>query len=333
MIGRAADPALARRHRLSGLSRGAAYGAALLALVVAYEAGAADLAQSRAEPFVTLIRREGFAEYEQFIAAFRSRLRAETRVLAVRPETSRALVAYLKATRPVLVVAVGATAYRSVGRSGVGPLLAVYVSDGALPAGESVAAPIGPRAVLATLAALRPEARRIGLVCGERPRPAAFERALAREVRRRQLQILRMSSRSGGEAVRLLRREAAHLDAIWLLPGSDSLTGPLVRYAVALQLHRRIPLVGVTRQQVRAGALFALAHSPEQLADAAAEEARALLAAHPPSREARARLGSAGASSRGSSAGEPRLAINALTAAHLGIDLSAWAARAEIITP
>lgn len=284
-------------------------------------------------PVVTLLRREGFAEYEAFVASFRGRLRADTRVLAVRPDNGPSLIDYLRAARPALVVAVGEAAYRLALRAGVGPLLTVYVVDGALPEDQAVAAPVAPEQVLATLAALRPEAHTLGVLSGPTPAPAAFERSLARELRRRALRLVRLTGPSGAEAMRQLRREAGHLDAIWLLPSPESLTSRLVRYAIALQLHRRIPLIGVTRQHVRAGALFALDFTPEQLALAASEQANAVLTRGAAADGPRARPASAGTAHRPAGPGTPRLTINALTAARLSVDLASWVARAEIIAP
>lgn len=293
----------------------------------------ARLPRGAEPPVVALLRREGFAEYEAFVASFRGRLRADTRVLAVRADNGRSLIDYLREARPALVVAVGEAAYRLALRAGIGPLLAVYVVDGALPEDQAVAAPVAPEQVLAALATLRPEAHTLGVLSGLTPAPAAFERSLARELRRRSLRVVRLTSPSGAEAMRQLRREASHLDAIWLLPSPYSLTSRLVRYAVALQLHRRIPLIGVTRQHVRAGALFALDFTPEQLALAATDQANMLLTRSAATDGPQARPASAGAAHRPAGPGTPRLTINALTAARLSVDLSGWVARAEIITP
>lgn len=294
----------------------------------------AESPRSAGMPVVALLRREGFAEYEQFVTAFRSRLRADTRLLAVRPDNASALLHYLRTARPALVLALGETAYRLAQRAGVAPLLAVYVFDGALASHQAVVAPLPPEEVLGLLTALQPQSRRVGLLSGRAPLTPAFARALTHEARRRRLQLVRLPSTSGAAAIRLLRREASRIDALWLLPNPDNLTSQLLRYAVALQLHRRLALIGVTRQQVRAGALFALDYAPEQLARVAAAQAHALLREHTTAGEdIAAGRGLRALKHQPASPGPPRLAINALTAARLGVDLSDWGSRAELITP
>ena len=136
-----------------------------------------------------------------------------------------------------------------------------------------------PELSLRALKAARPSVRRVGVVYG--PRTEALVASMEAPARVLGLQLVRARATDGPGAVRALHLIAHAVDAIWLAPDLDVLVPQLFQYALGLQIRENLPLVVVTRQQVKSGGLLAVDAEPRAVGRQAAQLVNELLAGTP----------------------------------------------------
>lgn len=281
--------------------RGALPLAALLALPVA---------RAEEEPLeIVVVKRAGIEAHAEVAEEFADRCRVRARMVnidEVRPESLRAQL-----KRSDVVVAVGQRALDAVvgSRAHVVSALAPATPRGVITAD----APPLPELTLRALKAARPSIRRVGVLVGMRA--GALERSIVEAAKQLGLTLLLARAADGPHAVVELRRIGGTVDALWLAPDLDVLTGQVFEYALSLEIQRAIPLAAVTRQQVKTGALLAIDADPHAVGRQAAEIVNRLLAGE----DART-LADSGQT------GSLELTVNADVARRLGVDTAALVA-------
>ncbi len=213
-----------------------------------------------------------------------------------------------------IVVAVGERALdAAVGARYVISALAMAPRSGVL-AAEALPP---PELVLRALKAARPSLRRIAVVHG--PMTDALMSELQRAAVLIGLTVVEARAASGPQALSELHRIAGvpgAIEAIWLAPDPSVFTPQLFQYALQLEIEQMIPLVAVTRQQVKSGALLAIDADPRAVGRQAADLANRLLAGE--------RLAAIAHSQRESAFD---LIVNQDVARRLGVDVAALSAQ------
>ena len=264
---------------------------------------------ARAEPMqVLVVKRAGITAYEEVTEEFGERCRVRARVISFGDDTVRDL-ANLRLSADDVVVTVGQEALDALRGSPahVIPTLAFEMPRGLV--GPPAAPP--PELILKLLTLARDQKiQRVGVVYG--PRAGALLAQATRAAERLGVQLVATRADSGPEAVRVLRRLAGEVDALWLPGDTDVITPQVFQYALRLQLERGLPVAAATRQQVHSGALLAADFSPREAGRIAAELANRVLGGHDLSPASELDL-SAGV----------RVTVNGAVARRLGIDTTA----------
>ena len=275
--------------------------AAGVVALVACLAGA-GAARADAPERILVVKRAGIAAYQEVTDEFRENCRVRARVLdlgggplPLRPSD--------------VVLAVGQQALDEVRKSGarVVSALALHVPIGTMRADEQPP----PELSLKALKVARPSVRRVGVVYG--PRSDRLVARMEDAAGPLGLVIVKARAKDGPGAVRQLRRiaDAGIVDALWLAPDLDVLVPQLFQYALTLEIRTGLPVVAVTRQQVKAGALLAVDADPRAVGQQAAQLVNELLAGTP-AEEVMA-----------GSTGRLELVVNAAVARRLGADVAA----------
>ncbi|HEX2571616.1 MAG TPA: ABC transporter substrate binding protein [Polyangia bacterium] len=130
-----------------------------------------------------------------------------------------------------------------------------------------------------TLEALQralPDVTRVGLVYG-RETEEHVQRFIVPPARRLKIELVKERVSDGPDAVRTLRRMAPYVEALLLVPDLEVMTPQVFQYALGLQIQRALPILGVTRHQVKSGAFLAYDADPRALGRQAAEVVHQLL--------------------------------------------------------
>lgn len=264
--------------------------------------------RARAEPMqVLVVKRAGVTAYEEVTEEFGERCRVRARVVSFGDETLRNL-GNLKLSPDDVVVTVGQEALDALAGSParIIPTLAFELPRGLV--GPPAAPP--PELILKLLTAARDQRlHRVGVVYG--PRAGELMAQAQRAAARLGLQLVATRADSGPEAVRLLRKLAPTVDALWLPGDTDVITPQVFQYALRLQLERGLPVAAATRQQVHSGALVAADFSPRDAGRIAAELANRVLG------------GAALPAGDVDLSGTARVTVNGAVARRLGIDTAA----------
>ncbi len=141
--------------------------------------------------------------------------------------------------------------------------------------GASMNVPIEQQ--IALLKKVSPQVKRIGVVYD--PSKTGF---LVRQAERiAQHQGVRLVARgiaSSKDAIAALDAMQREIDALWILPDLTVLAPESVQYMLLLSFRNRIPLLGLSENQARMGALFGLSFgSGEDIGSQAGELAKAIL--------------------------------------------------------
>jgi ABC-type uncharacterized transport system substrate-binding protein len=221
---------------------------------------------------IVVVKREGIAAHAEVAEEFADRCRVRAKVVNLD-------LRYPGQVRDMLhsnyvVLAVGQKALEAVKNS---PAHIVTALAQSTPPGVIVSDAVPPpELALRALKAARPTVKRIGVVHGPRTdRLIADMVAAARDLG---VTLVVVRAGDGPQAVRELRKIASTIDALWLAPDLDVLTPQLFQYAITLEIQRMIPVVAVTRQQVKSGALLAIDADPHAVGRQAAEIVNRLLA-------------------------------------------------------
>ena len=243
------------------------------ALCGALLAGAADLAPALADDApldIVVVKRPGISAYQEVTEEFAENCRVRARVINLvgpAPELHKSDV----------VLAVGQRALEAVEHSGarVVSALAFRVPYGVIAA--DVQPP--PELSLRALKVARPSVRRVGVVYG--PSSDVLVAQMREPAAALGLVLVKARALDGPAAVRELNRISGQIDALWLAPDLDVMVPQLFQYALGLEIRRAIPIVGVSRHQVRSGALLAVDADPRAIGRQAAALVNELLAGVP----------------------------------------------------
>jgi putative tryptophan/tyrosine transport system substrate-binding protein len=163
-----------------------------------------------------------------------------------------------------------------------------------------------PDRTFSTLAAIAPEARRVGVVYD----PDKTGRLIAEAriaARKNSIELIALPAKNVGEAVRAFHRfeKEIAVNALWLVPDGSTTVQETVYYALELAHWKRIPLIGLSPWYVANGALIAVVPKSDNSGKRAGEVGRRIL--------------DGTNKSATSFAGSDTLIINARTAARLGL--------------
>ncbi len=178
-----------------------------------------------------------------------------------------------------------------------------------------------PARTFSTLAAIAPEARRVGVVFdpGKTGRLISEARIAAKN---NGIELIALPALNVGDAVRAFHRfeKEISVNALWLVPDGSTTVQETVYYALELAHWKRIPLIGLSPWYVANGALLAVVPRSDNSGKRAGEVGR------------RALDGTNKSST--SFAGSDTLIINARTATRLGLKIPGnLRNKAEILTP
>lgn len=223
---------------------------------------------------IVVLRRSGVLPYEALIERFRSDLRTPIQVVGLDDEPAQTSSMALRAK---LFFAVGQHAHDWAVSTGLQPLLQTFVYRAPSPSALNVSAIVHPDRVLEMIRGLIPKARSVFVLAGPSTRHLA---SVAQNAAKRfGIDVTTKTVPNAGAAIRALHDTvSAPVHAVWLLPDIDVLTSHVLRYAIAMQYRRGIPLIGATRYHVVRGALLALDFAPDHLGREAARIANRFLA-------------------------------------------------------
>lgn len=293
---------------MASASRRTRLGGAALLLALAWRAE-----EARGEPApvdIIVVKRADVPAYQVATEEFAEACRVRARVV----QLDGAPLHF----RPTdIVLAVGQQALDAVRgtEARVVAALALDVPPGVL-AADAVPP---PEHSLRALKAARPSVRRVGVVYG--PHTTTLFLKMMEPARGLGLSLVPMPAHDGPQAVRELFHHVKDIDAVWLAPDAAVITPQLFRYALTVQLRDRLPVVAVTRQQVKAGALLAVDADARAVGRQAAQLVNELLSGTP-----------AAALAGAERTGTLELTVNAHAARRLGADeraLLAMGAREE----
>ncbi len=278
---------------------------------------------ARRTPLVVVVRRPGLRPYQQVAEEFREHVRA---IVQVRSTANRsgALLRFLEARQPDLVLAVGQRAYDLLRGVPKLPLIHAYVYHRQRIEHSGVHVRVAPSRVISAFRLAKPTLKHLTVLASKRSRWLIDAARLAARRARVGLDVL--YARSPARAVSRLSRLPPTAEGLWLFPDLAVLSPQVLQVAIGLQFRRRMPLLATTRQHVAGGALFALDYGPTVVGRQAAALAEGLLQRRPMRRRAkrsgrrhRATL-RIGEGPYGAKA--PRLTVNAQTAKRIGVSLA-----------
>ena len=220
---------------------------------------------------VVVVRPEGLRIYAEIADEFNDQGRVRAQVIAP-TEANAAAIRRLRDTDVVLAVG-----QRSVDALRGVPARVVSALAFSRPASVIPVDPV-PSYEL-TLKALQqalPQVTRVGLVFG-RSTESHVRRFIEPSAKRLGLELITERVSDGPDAVRTLRRMASYVGALLLVPDLEVMTPQVFQYALTLQIQRALPVLGVTRYQVKSGALLAYDADPRALGRQAAEVVHQLL--------------------------------------------------------
>lgn len=113
-------------------------------------------------------------------------------------------------------------------------------------------------------------------------RSAEMVDAARREARRQGIELEAIPVESRATLEQSLRRVDGSFDALWSVPDPLVFSGKLAQRILLYTIRERIPLMGLSEQYVRAGALFALSTSYEENGLQAADRVRRVVAGERP---------------------------------------------------
>lgn len=232
---------------------------------------------------VHILLSQADSAYEETAAALAGALGRDvtvvTRGLAgLSPEEMRALAQQERLLVPVGLNAVRFVAAHARGRASVLGVLVPMISTRditwSLDPGKVAYAFIDQPAArsLALIAALFPSRARIGVVAS--PENGDLLRALEAEAAGRGMRVKAMVARGAAELGPALRQVLADSDVLLLVPDPLLLGGANLRHILLASYRARVPVVGFSPAQVKAGTVAAVFSSPGQIGAQAAAMAR-----------------------------------------------------------
>lgn len=124
---------------------------------------------------------------------------------------------------------------------------------------------------------LLPEARRVAIIYDPRHGEALFQ-TLRQQAQVEDIDLIAAPAQAEEDLPSLLQRLPSQLDALWALDGVVAFNAMTVRELLLYSFRNRTPLIGLSEQWVKAGALYALDWDYADLGSQAADLAWKILA-------------------------------------------------------
>lgn len=235
---------------------------ALLAALLPVAAMAAE------RPRIIVAKSSNFAAYASVVAGFNAEARAEVEELTL-PDGGQAVekaFEEIARKKPALVLAIGPTAATGARRQlGDVPVVFTMVPyhekyDLEAPHVTGIALTNDLSVELATLAAVSPQTRRVGIL--HDPRYSKGLIADARKVAEGlDMVIVPIEVDSAARVDKALSGARERIDALLMIADKTVANASVVRKLIQFSVDRRLPLVGLSASQVKEGALLSLSPS------------------------------------------------------------------------
>lgn len=241
--------------------------------------------QLMAEPKILVIQSHDSLPYQQALQGFKNSLTAhdiqanyeETKI----PEAADSLASQLQTSAPQLILTLGTPATRlCLAQTPTIPMVATLLLDTNELQQNAHATGVGLNFSATTqwlwLRRLLPEARRIAVIYDPKHNQAFFQN-LQRQADSDNISLSAIAASSSEDLADLQQNLPSQLDAIWAIDGSVAFSPTTVRELLLFSFRNRIPLIGLSAQWVKAGALYALDWDYIDLGEQAAELALKIL--------------------------------------------------------
>ncbi|ANE54665.1 ABC transporter substrate-binding protein [Methylomonas sp. DH-1] len=263
----------------SGLGRGCArICLGFAALCPAARISAAD---------ILVLQSHDSAPYRQTVQGFsvalaQRGLHASIETRTVGDEAVAAINEHLRAEAPQLLLALGTPAARATMAAGqTTPVVAGLLLDADELRGKPRLTGVGldfpPALQWRWLRRLLPEVRHIAVIYDPHRGLPTFE-ALQQLARADGIELVPAPAAAPEDLPRLLKELPAQLDALWAVDGVAAFNAVAVRELLLYSFRNRTPLIGLSEQWVKAGAIYALDWDYADLGAQAAELAWNILA-------------------------------------------------------
>lgn len=123
---------------------------------------------------------------------------------------------------------------------------------------------------------LLPDAREIAVLCAPKPGNTLFE-SLEKLAQAEGINLIQATVEDAENLPKLMESLPPQLDALWAVDGATAYSASAVRELLLYSFRNRVPLVGLSAQWVKAGALYALDWDYGDLGAQTAELAKAIL--------------------------------------------------------
>ncbi len=215
-----------------------------------------------------VVKSQDLAAYAQLVAGFTAEVDAEVIAITLpeNPEAAERLVAQAASAEPALVLALGPTAASLARRKleqvptvfAMVPYYEKYGLEGPHVAGIALTSDYS--AELATLQAVYPEVKRVGVLHDPRVSGAAVDE-LKQAVSGKGLTLVPLPADGAARAEAQLKGLGKKVDAMLMIPDKTVSNAEIVRAQIRACKQDKLPLVAISASQVREGATFALAPS------------------------------------------------------------------------
>ncbi|MBX5482033.1 MAG: ABC transporter substrate-binding protein [Myxococcaceae bacterium] len=227
-----------------------------------------EAAAAGARPKVVIAKSSNFSAYASVVAGFSAEAHAEIEEITL-PESAQAIekaVEEIGKKHPALVLAIGPSAATAARRQlsdvpilfTMVPYYERYGLEAANVTGIALTNDLSVE--LATLAAVAPDRRRVGILHDPR-----YSRALIDEARAyadgHDLVIVPLETDSPQKAAKVLAGARGKVDALLMIADKTVANAAVVRKLIEFAQDQRIPLVGLSASQVKEGALLSLSPS------------------------------------------------------------------------
>jgi putative ABC transport system substrate-binding protein len=230
---------------------------ALMLLATAY----AQAAQS-----VVVIKSKDIQPYDQALEGFEQVCTAEIAEYTLQDDRSieREILRSVARSRTKLILAIGSPAlkfaadeFRDI------PIIASVVLDPAAIAGEAqtvrgATLKVPPKTQFEKLLQIAPRVKRIGVVFDPEKTGRIVEEAV-RNATELGLELVSREVGSTADVAQAWREIQDHIDAIWMVPDTTTLTEESFQYMLTISQKRNVPLLAISDKYVSKGALLALA--------------------------------------------------------------------------
>lgn len=251
----------------------------LLALMLLVTASATQAAQS-----VVVIKSKEIQPYNQALEGFRQVCTEEVdeHILLDGQSSEREIIRSVTRSRPKLILAIGSPAVRFASDKFQDiPIIASVVLDPAAIAEDArtvrgATLKVLPKMQFEQLLQIAPRVKRIGVVFDPEKTGQIVQEAV-RNATELGLELVSREAGSTADVAQAWREIQDHIDAIWMVPDTTTLTEESFQYMLAISQKRSIPLLAISDKYVSNGALLALAADYSDVGRQAGEMANEVL--------------------------------------------------------